>query len=110
MTTTFCSSDTDSNDSGYSPSDPACQGSSHGGNSNLDTGNGSYQLFLAYRIPTAAQAPATIATTNPSGANTITFSPSSGLTSALQSGSPAPAGEKWVGFMSGVIAYTTAGA
>ncbi len=109
VTTTFCSSDTNSNDSGYSPSDSACQGASHGGNSNLDTGNGSYQLLLAYRIPTAAQAPDTIVTTNPSGANKITFSPSSGYTAALQSSSPAPAGEKWVGFMSGVVNYTTAG-
>lgn len=109
VTTTFCSSDTNSNDSGYNPSDSSCQGSTHGGNSNLDSGNGSYQLFLGYRMPSDATAPASISTANPSGASTITFSPSSGFTNALQSGSPAPAGEKWVGFISGAVNYTTAG-
>jgi Ca2+-binding RTX toxin-like protein len=109
ITTTACASDVNSNNSGYSPADSACQGGSHGGNSSGDAANDSDQLFVAYRIPTAATAPSTITTTNPSGGSAITFTQNSQYTSQLQSLSPAPAGDQWVGYMSGVVSYTTAG-
>jgi Ca2+-binding RTX toxin-like protein len=109
VTTTFCASDTNSNNTGYSPPDPDCQGPTRGGNTNIDTSNGSYQLQIAYRIPTNAVAPATITTTNPSGASAITFDQNAEYTSQLQSLSPAPAGQQWVGYMSGVVDYTTGG-
>jgi Ca2+-binding RTX toxin-like protein len=107
--TTACASDVFSDNAGYSPADPDCQGAGHGGNSGIETGNGTYQLLLGYRIPDSATAPDSIATTSPSGSNTITFSADADYTAALQAGSPAPDGEKWVGFLSGAVNYTTAG-
>jgi Ca2+-binding RTX toxin-like protein len=107
--TTACASDVLSNNSGYGSGDPDCQGSGHGGNSSVDAGDGSYQLLLGYRLPDGATAPESIATTSPSGPNTITFNSDADYTAALQAGSPAPSGERWVGYRSSVVNYTTAG-
>lgn len=71
-------------------------------------GGGQVQVLLAYRIPTTATAPDTITTTNPSGGSAVTFSQSSSFTSQLQSKSPAPSGEKWVGYLSPTVGLTGA--
>ena len=112
ITTTFCASDTNSNNSGYNPPDSDCQGPGKGGNSNADASNagaGSLQLLIAYRIPTKAAAPGTITTTNPGGGGAITFTQSSSYTTELQSLSSAPSGQKWVGYTSDATGYSTAG-
>jgi Ca2+-binding RTX toxin-like protein len=110
ITTTFCASDINSNNAGYSPADSNCQGSSKGGNSGLDaTSSSQAQLLVGYRIPTTATAPNAITTTNPSGSGALTFNQSSSYTSQLQSKSPAPSGEKWVGYLSDPATYSTAG-
>jgi hypothetical protein len=109
LTTTACASDTLSDNGGYNPADPDCQGSGHGGNSGAEAADGTYQLLLAYRIPESAIPSESIASSVPSGANTITFSRDAGYSAALQAGVPAASGEKWVGYRSGVVNYSTAG-
>ncbi len=112
VTTTFCASDTDSNNAGYSPPDSDCQGAGTGGNGGAtasDVPAGTLQLMLAYRIPTAATAPDTITTTNPGGGSAVTFSRNSSLESELQSKSAAPSGQRWVGYLSSATSYSAAG-
>jgi Ca2+-binding RTX toxin-like protein len=109
ITTNFCASDTASNNAGYSPPDSACQGAGKGGNTGGEALNSSSQLLVAYRIPTEASAPNTIVTTNPGGGSAFTFSQNSSYTSELQTLSPAPSGQQWVGYVSTTQAYTTAG-
>ena len=112
VTTTFCASDTNS-DAGYSPPDSDCQGPTKGGNSDNDSSNagaGTLQLLIAYRIPTNSTAPDAITTTNPGGGSAVTFTQSSSYASELESGSPAPSGQKWVGYVSTVQGYTEASA
>lgn len=112
VTTTFCASDTNSNNAGYSPPDADCQGAGKGGSTGADAlnaGGGSLQLLIAYRIPSNTTASGTITTTNPGGGSAITFNESPSFNSELQSLSPAPSGQKWVGYTSDATSYSTAG-
>jgi hypothetical protein len=58
------------------------------------------QLLLAYRFPSNAAAPESIATTATSGSPGFTFSLSPSFTSELQAKSPAASGQQWVGYIS----------
>lgn len=109
ITTTFCASDGDSNNPGYSPPDPSCQGPGTGGNANANAANagaGTLQLLLAYRIPDDATAPESFDATSPAGA---TFTRSASYGAELQSLSPAPSGEQWVGYASNAQSYNQSG-
>jgi hypothetical protein len=111
VTTTFCASDGDSNNPGYTSPDPSCQGAGTGGNANANAANvgaGSLQLLIAYRIPTPVTAPDAITTTNPGGGSAITFSQSPSFTSELQRLAPAGSGQRWVGYLSSATGYNQA--
>ncbi len=54
ITSVICAGDTNSNNTGYSPADSSCQGSTKGGNFPGDAANGTYQISLAYRISNLA--------------------------------------------------------
>jgi hypothetical protein len=110
ITTTACASDIGSDNPGYSPIDPNCQGAGKGGNTGGDSAvDLPVQLLIGYRIPTDATAPNTITTTSPSGGSAFTFTSSATYTSELQRLSPAPSGEQWVGYLSSVQNFTVAG-
>jgi hypothetical protein len=76
------------------------------GNSKAGAENGSVQLLLGYRIPAGATAPARVG----SGDGLLTFAASPDYAAELQRLAPAPAGERWVGYLSGVLAYAKAAA
>lgn len=112
ITTTFCASDNGANNPGYDPPDSSCQGPGHGGNSGNDASNvssGGLQLLIAYRIPSNVTASDTITTTIPGGGSALSFSQSPTYTSELQGKAAAPAGEKWVGYLSDPTSYSVAG-
>jgi len=115
ITSIICAGDTNSNNAGYSPADPACQGSTKGGNNGGDAVNGNYQISIAYRISNGVSAPSGFTSANTSNppttpcGNGVTFNQSSGLATALQGLSPAGSGKKWVAYYSTVQNYTTAG-
>jgi hypothetical protein len=120
ITTTICAGDVNSNNTGYSPADSACQGSGKGGNSSGngnggDALNGTYQISLAYKIPSASTPPASFTSTNTSNPPTtpcgggITFNENSGLETAIQNLSPAGSGKKWAAYYSTTQSYTNAG-
>jgi hypothetical protein len=67
--------------------------------------NHSDQILLAYRLPTANAGSATINTSNPSGANAITFTKNAGYGTELESLSAAGSGMHWVGYVSEPIFY-----
>jgi len=72
------------------------------GDTNSNTsGTDPSQLLIAFRIPDAVRAPATISAeyrAPQTGSTTLVTSPS--LTSELQAKAPPPAGEKWAGYIS----------
>jgi hypothetical protein len=70
----------------------------NGGNSGQDGGGRTGQGLVGYRIPTAADAPGGILSTD----TTIAMTQSASYTAELQRVSPAPAGQKWVGYISQV--------
>lgn len=83
----------------------ACQSGS-AGCSNVDVANfdlngatGPGQLMVAYRIPTAVTAPATITGDAPA----VTFSASASYAAELERLLPAGAGRKWAGYISSTI-------
>ena len=91
LSTTFCLSVPNA-DGG------TCQASNT--NSDRPVGNDHARLLLGYRVPTAAVAPPTVSVSSTEPAGTLTLSPSPTYTSELQRLSPAPAGQKWVGYIS----------
>jgi hypothetical protein len=115
VTTTICAGDTNSNNTGYNPADPACQGSGKGGNVNGDAVNGTYQVSLAYRIPSGANGPASFTSTNTSGppatpcGGGVVFTQNSGLANAFEALSPAGSGKKWVAYYSTTQNYSNSG-
>ena len=70
-----------------------------------DANAGTAQLLLAYRIPSASAAPATINTTATSSGSGFTFALSPSFTSELQTKSAAPAGQQWVGYLSPAVSF-----
>lgn len=72
---------------------PACVNTSKSGNA---TGTGTAQALVAYRIPAAAVAPATITSVD----TLVNLSQSASYASEMQRLFPAPAGHKWVGYIS----------
>jgi hypothetical protein len=96
LTTTFCLSDT-------------AQGATcpeEDTNSERPAGGDHARLLLGYRVPTAVAGPATISVSSTDPAGTLTLSPSPTYTSELQRLAPAPAGQKWVGYISPDVANT----
>jgi hypothetical protein len=73
-------------------------------------GDGGLQFFAAFLVPDDATAPATASATLPSGMDpataTLTRKPS--LDESLEQTQPAPAGERWVGYISPVVGEATA--
>ena len=69
-----------------------------GGNSGQDGGGRTGQGLVGYRIPVAAGAPGAILSTD----TTIAMTRSDSYTAELQRVSPAPTGQKWVGYISQV--------
>jgi Ca2+-binding RTX toxin-like protein len=106
ITTTVCSSDTDSN---ATPARPACQGASTGGNSGNDTNNQSTQFLIAYRIPVDATAPDSFTTIDPGGGSAFTFDKSPSYTSQLTTAFAPGAARKWVGYISSTQNYVEVG-
>jgi len=76
------------------------------GNSHQGAENGQVQLLLGYRIPTGAAPPANVASAD----GALIFAASPDYAAELQRLAPAPAGERWVGFLSGTVAYQKAAA
>jgi hypothetical protein len=118
ITTVICATDNSSDNSGYNPADPTCQGSSTSqkGNSTLDSANNSaVQIKVAYRVPNNVTAPTTFTSTNTSAPPTtpcgsgIVFNESSSYESVLEASTAAGAGKKWVGYLSTAQTFTTAG-
>jgi len=115
ITSIICAGDTNSNNTGYSPADSACQGSTKGGNSNGDAVGSNYQISIAYRISSGVSAPSSFTSTNTSNPPTtpcgsgVVFNQSAGLATALQGLSPAGSGKKWVAYYSTTQSYTTSG-
>ncbi len=70
----------------------------NGGNSGQDGGGRTGQGLVGYRIPVAAGAPGAILSTD----TTIAMTRSDSYTAELQRVSPAPTGQKWVGYISQV--------
>lgn len=70
-----------------------------------DANAGTAQLLLAYRIPSASAAPATIDTTATSSGSGFAFALSPSFTSELQTKSAAPAGQQWVGYLSPAVSF-----
>jgi hypothetical protein len=70
----------------------------NGGISGQDAGNITGQGLVGYRIPSAAGAPGAILSTD----TTIAMTRSDSYTAELQRVSPAPPGQKWVGYVSQV--------
>jgi hypothetical protein len=72
-------------------------------------GNGGLQFFAAFLVPDGAGAPATATATLPQGMDpataTLTRKPS--LDESLQQTTPAPSGERWVGYISPVVGAAT---
>ncbi|WP_217923803.1 hypothetical protein [Miltoncostaea oceani] len=75
------------------------------GNINLDATSGLRQLLLGAQIPADVGAPASLVSTAP---ESVPFSESPGYAAELQRLQPAPAGRKWVGWISPTINYATA--
>jgi hypothetical protein len=71
----------------------------------LNSGAGSAQGLLAYRIPTASTAPAAINTIATTGGPGFRFDLSPSYTAELQTKSPPPSGQKWVGYVSEVVSF-----
>jgi hypothetical protein len=71
-----------------------------GGNLPIASDNQTGQTLIGYRIPSAAGAPASFMSTD----TTITMTQSPSYSAELQRLSPAPAGQKWVGYISQVTA------
>lgn len=73
-------------------------------------GDGGLQFFAAFLVPDEASAPATASATLPAGMDpataTLTRKPS--LDESLEQTQPAPAGERWVGYISPVVGEATA--
>jgi hypothetical protein len=115
ITSIICAGDTNSNNTGYSPADTACQGSTKGGNSNGDAVGSNYQISIAYRISNGVSAPSSFTSANTSNPPTtpcgsgVVFNQNAGLATALQGLSPAGSGKKWVAYYSTTQSYTTAG-
>ena len=78
-----------------------------GGNSNSDAPDDRRgQLLMGYRIPEGTVAPASFRASAPQPAiGTITFSKSSTFTNQLETLSPAPGGQEWVGYLSNDFDY-----
>lgn len=74
------------------------------GNSGLDATTGFRQLLLGVRIPAGVGAPATLVSQSP---QSITFTSSPGYAAELQRLDPAPAGQRWVGWISPSLNYDT---
>jgi hypothetical protein len=113
ITSVICAGDTNSNNTGYSPADTSCQGSTKGGNINGDAANGNYQISMAYKIPNATTAPTSFTSTNTSNPPTtpcgggIVFNQNAGLANAIEALSPAGTGKKWVAYYSTTQSYST---
>jgi hypothetical protein len=114
ITSVICAGDSNSNNTGYSPADTSCQGSTKGGNYPGDATNGTYQISLAYRVSNLVTGPASFTSTNTSNPPTtpcgsgVTFNQSAGLASAIQALSPAGSGKKWIAYYSTTQTYNTA--
>jgi len=67
--------------------------------------NGGVQFFAAFRVPESAKAPATATARLPAGfdAATATLTRKPSLDETLEHTRPAPAGQRWVGYISPVL-------
>jgi hypothetical protein len=75
------------------------------GNLGVDATSGLRQLLLGAQIPADVGAPASLVSAAPTS---VPFSESPAYAAELQRLQPAPAGRKWVGWISPVINYSTA--
>ena len=64
------------------------------------------QVLLGFRIPTGSTPPATFTSTGPEA---LAFAQSPGYTAELERLAPTDASQKWVGYITGVVNYTTTG-
>ncbi len=64
------------------------------------------QVLLGFRIPTGSTPPATFTSTGPEA---LAFAQSPGYAAELERLAPTDASRKWVGYITGVVNYTTAG-
>ena len=70
-----------------------------------NSGAGSAQVLLAYRIPSAAAAPAVVDTIATTGGPGFRFNLSSSYSTELESKSPPQNGQKWVGYLSPTLSF-----
>src|SRR5262249_42134201 len=75
------------------------------GDLNVPATDSLIQVLQAFRVPSAAVPPAGFSSTNA----LLTFTQSATYSAELQRLAPAPAGTKWVGYISDVENYTVAG-
>ncbi len=77
------------------------------GNSGSNAGPFRSQVFLGFLVPTVSKPPRSFtATAGPaSGGHKLHFTPSKSYKGQLQTNSPAPSGEKWVGYRTAYFAY-----
>lgn len=68
------------------------------------SGTGNTQMMVAYRVPTAAVAPATILSLD----TVVTLSQNAQYAAEMQRLFPAPAGQKWVGYLGSTQTFSTA--
>lgn len=78
------------------------------GNSNSPATQGDYQLLVAYRILDSVRPPESIGTDPARGAD-IVLRPSPSYAAELTRLAPPQAGQRWVGYISGLLPYQTAG-
>ncbi len=65
--------------------------------------DGGLQFFAAFLVPDTAAAPATATATLPAGLGTVTLRRRAGIDETLDLARPAPAGRRWVGYLSPLV-------
>ena len=105
ITSTMCGTDANADDhTGCQNGDVA--GGDANGNSDFELeGDDTVQVLLGYRVPLGSDAPAAFSTDSEPGPTPLTFTSNPGYASELQRLSPAPPGQRWIGYVSTAFDY-----